>query len=289
MNDQENGPDETEPAPAASAPTASERAANDSVANDRAANDSSATPEPKATGPTVEPKATAPTSEPKAAGSTKASREAELAAALSAAQAQVAEYKDHALRAMAEAENTRRRTQRDRDEAVKHAPAILAKDILVVADNLRRAIEHVPQEALAYDEALANLATGVEMTERLLLTAFEKHAIRQVNPLGEKFDSNFHQAMFEVPGTGQPQGTVVQVMEPGYLIHDRQLRPALVGVAKGDGAADAPPPADDPDDLDFLDGEEAPPPDDGLSLDFSSLTEEPQPDAETPPADESKS
>ena len=161
---------------------------------------------------------------------------------------------------MAEAENTRRRTQRDRDEAVKHAPAILAKDILVVADNLRRAIEHVPQDALAYDEALANLATGVEMTERLLLTAFEKHAIRQINPLGEKFDSNFHQAMFEVPGTGQPQGTVVQVMEPGYLIHDRLLRPALVGVAKGDAAAEAPPPADDPDDMDFLDEEETPPP-----------------------------
>jgi molecular chaperone GrpE len=269
MNDQENGPDETEPAPAASAPTASERAANDSVANDRAANDSSPTPEPKA------------------------SREAELAAALVAAQAQVAEYKDQALRAMAEAENTRRRTQRDRDEAVKHAPAILAKDILVVADNLRRAIEHVPQEALAYDEALTNLATGVEMTERLLLTAFEKHAIRQVNPLGEKFDSNFHQAMFEVPGTGQPQGTVVQVMEPGYLIHDRLLRPALVGVAKGDAAAEtpAPPPGDDPDDLDFLDEDEEapPPPDDGLSLDFSSLTEEAPSEAETPPADEPKS
>ena len=267
MNDQENGPDETEPAPAAS-----DRAANDSVANDRAANDSSR--------------------EPKAAETpARASREADLAAALSAAQAQVAEYKDQALRAMAEAENTRRRTQRDRDEAVKHAPAILAKDILVVADNLRRAIEHVPQEALAYDEALANLATGVEMTERLLLTAFEKHAIRQINPIGEKFDSNFHQAMFEVPGTGQPQGTVVQVMEPGYLIHDRLLRPALVGVAKGDAATETPAPvlADDPDDMDFLDEEEAPPPNDGLSLDFSSLSDEPQPDAEIPPADEPKS
>jgi len=257
MNDQENGPDETEPAPAAS-----DRAANDAVANDRAANDSSPTPEPP---------------------SPKASREAELSAALAAAQAQVAEYKDHALRAMAEAENTRRRTQRDRDEAVKHAPAILAKDILVVADNLRRAIEHVPQEALAYDEALANLATGVEMTERLLLTAFEKHAIRQINPLGEKFDSNFHQAMFEVPGTGQPQGTVVQVMEPGYLIHDRLLRPALVGVAKGDAAAEAPPPDE------FDEDDEPPPPNDGLSLDFSSLTEETPSDAETPPADEPKS
>jgi molecular chaperone GrpE len=270
MNDQENGPDETEPAPAAS-----DRAANDSVANDRAANDSSPLPEPPAAKP-----------EP----AVKPSREAELAAALAAAQAQAADYKDQALRAMAEAENTRRRMQRDRDEAVKHAPAILAKDILTVADNLRRAIEHVPQEALAYDEALANLATGVELTERLLLSAFEKHAIRQINPIGEKFDSNFHQAMFEVPGTGQPQGTVVQVMEPGYLIHDRLLRPALVGVAKGDAAAEAPPPADEADDLDFLDEDDAPPPpDDGLSLDFSSLTKEKQPAEDSVPADESKS
>ena len=262
MNDQENGPDETEPASAAS----------NRAANDRAANDSEPAPELSAV------------------DAPKGSHELQLAEALVAAQAQAAEYKDQALRAMAEAENTRRRTQRDRDEAVKHAPAILAKDILVVADNLRRAIEHVPQEALAYDEALANLTTGVEMTERLLLTAFEKHAIRQINPLGEKFDSNFHQAMFEVPGTGQPQGTVVQVMEPGYLIHDRLLRPALVGVAKGDAAAELPPPADDPDDMDFLDEEETPPPpDDGLSLDFSSLTDEPQPEAETPPADEPKS
>jgi molecular chaperone GrpE len=260
MNDQENGPDETEPAPAGSNRAANDRAANDSV----------------------------PAPELSAVDAPKGSHESQLAEALIAAQAQAAEYKDQALRAMAEAENTRRRMQRDRDEAVKHAPAILAKDILTVADNLRRAIEHVPQEALAYDEALANLATGVELTERLLLSAFEKHAIRQVNPLGEKFDSNFHQAMFEVPGTGQPQGTVVQVMEPGYLIHDRLLRPALVGVAKGDAAAEAPPPAD-PDDMDFLDEEEAPRPDDGLGLDFSSLTEEAQPEAETPPADEPKS
>jgi molecular chaperone GrpE len=268
MNDQENGPDETEPAPAAS-----DRAANDSVANDRAANDSSPLPEPPAAKP--EPVAAKPT------------REAELAAALAAAQAQAADYKDQALRAMAEAENTRRRMQRDRDEAVKHAPAILAKDILTVADNLRRAIEHVPQDALAYDEALANLATGVELTERLLLSAFEKHAIRQINPVGEKFDSNFHQAMFEVPGTGQPQGTVVQVMEPGYLIHDRLLRPALVGVAKGDAAAEAPPPVED-DDFD-IDEEEPPPPDDGLSLDFSSLTEDAPPDPDAPASDDAKS
>jgi molecular chaperone GrpE len=219
MNEQENGPGTAEPAP--DMPGSSE-----------------ATP-PNGT------HAVEAVEEPKPAPTDAAAiREAELAAALAAARAQADEYKDQLLRALAEAENSRRRLQRDRDEALKHAPAALAKDILAVADNLRRAIEHIPQEALAYDEALANLATGVEMTERLLLNAFEKHNIRQLNPLGERFDSNFHQAMFEVPGTGQPPGTVVQVMEAGYLIHDRLLRPASVGVAKAE--APMPPPAPEP-------------------------------------------
>jgi molecular chaperone GrpE len=221
MNDQDNGPETTEPAPAAS---------NRAPANDA--------------GPASAPASGAAS----AAEAAAPSREAELAAALTAAQAQVAEYKDQMLRALAEAENSRRRTQRDRDEALKHAPAVIAKDILTVADNLRRAIEHIPQEALAYDEALANLATGVELTERLLLSAFEKHNIRQINPLGERFDSNFHQAMFEMPGTGQPPGTIVQVMEPGYLIHDRLLRPALVGVSKADAPAEAAPMPSEPED-----------------------------------------
>src|SRR5262245_27263049 len=222
MNDQDNGPDKTAPARGASG------GAPASPAND------SAPPSPTPEQPSAE---TAPPS-----------REENLMAALMAAQQQAAEYKDQLLRTMAEAENSRRRMQRDRDEALKHAPAVIAKDILTVADNLRRAIERIPQEALAYDEALANLATGVEMTERLLLQAFEKHNIRQINPLGERFDSNFHQAMFEMPGTGQPAGTVVQVMEPGYLIHDRLLRPALVGVAKADGPSAPAPMPSEPDD-----------------------------------------
>jgi len=224
MNDQDNGPDKTEPAPEMS------DGGPGSPANDSAPPNPPSQPEPPA----------ADTAPP--------SREENLMAALMAAQQQAAEYKDQLLRTMAEAENSRRRMQRDRDEALKHAPAVIAKDILTVADNLRRAIEHIPQEALAYDEALANLATGVEMTERLLLQAFEKHNIRQINPLGERFDSNFHQAMFEMPGTGQPAGTVVQVMEPGYLIHDRLLRPALVGVAKADGPSAPAPMPSEPDD-----------------------------------------
>jgi len=150
------------------------------------------------------------------------------------AEAKVADLKDQLLRALAETENVRRRVQRDRDDAVKYATTGLAKDLLPVADNLRRALAAIPQEALANDEALRNLKTGVEMTERLLQTAFERHQVKRIAPLGEKFDSHFHQAMFEVPGTGQPAGTVVQVLEDGYTIHDRLLRPALVGVAKAD-------------------------------------------------------
>lgn len=162
---------------------------------------------------------------------------ADLARALAEANAKITELKDQNLRALAETENVRRRVQRDRDEALKFATTGLAKDLLPVADNLRRALDAIPKEALEKDEALRNFATGVEMTERLLLGALERHQIKRIEALGQKFDSNLHQAMFEVPGTGQPAGTVVQVLEAGYTIHDRLLRPALVGIAKADAAS----------------------------------------------------
>jgi len=163
-------------------------------------------------------------------------RLAELEQALAEANDKIAELKDQALRAMAETENVRRRLQRDRDDALKYAASGFAKELLPVADNLRRALEAIPKNAIETDEALRTLATGVEMTERLLLAALDRHQIRRIEALGQKFDSNLHQAMFEVPGSGQPAGTVVQVMEPGYTIHDRLLRPALVGVAKAEPA-----------------------------------------------------
>ena len=141
--------------------------------------------------------------------------------------------KDQALRALAEAENTRRRTQRDREEFARYALAPLAKEILPVADNLARALAAVPKEALANDEALKNLVDGIAATERQLQSALERHSIKRIDPEGEKFDSHRHQAMFEVPGTDKPGGTVVQVLQSGYILHDRLLRPALVGVAKG--------------------------------------------------------
>ncbi|HZF34389.1 MAG TPA: nucleotide exchange factor GrpE [Candidatus Angelobacter sp.] len=161
---------------------------------------------------------------------------ADLARALADANAKIVELKDQNLRALAETENVRRRVQRDRDEALKFATTGLAKDLLPVADNLRRALDAIPKDALEKDEALRNFATGVEMTERLLLAALERHQIKRIEAVGQKFDANLHQAMFEVPGTGQPAGTVVQVLEAGYTIQDRLLRPALVGIAKADTA-----------------------------------------------------
>ena len=159
--------------------------------------------------------------------------ESDLATELEKLIAENAAMKDQLLRALAEAENTRRRTQRDREDFAKYSAAPLAKDILPVADNLARALAAVPKEALASDEALKNLVDGIAATERQLQSALERHNIKRIDPEGEKFDSHRHQAMFEVPGTDKPGGTVVQVLQPGYILHDRLLRPALVGIAKG--------------------------------------------------------
>ncbi|HEY4164932.1 MAG TPA: nucleotide exchange factor GrpE [Dongiaceae bacterium] len=157
---------------------------------------------------------------------------------LAAAHAEAAQLKDQLLRAMAETENTRRRAQRERDDAQKYGVTSFAREMLSVADNLHRALEAIPQESLAADEALKTLYDGVSATERQLEAAFEKQSIKRIWPEGDRFDSNQHQAMFEVPGTDKPAGTVVQVLQAGYMIHDRLLRPALVGVAKGGAAND---------------------------------------------------
>jgi len=148
-------------------------------------------------------------------------------------EAEVAKYKDQALRALAEQENVRRRAQRDREDALKFATSSFAKDLVTVADNLRRAIDSVPEAQAAKDELLKGLMSGVSATERELLGAFEKHGIRKLDPLGEKFDHNFHQAIFELENTGKPAGTVVQVLQAGFTLHDRLLREAMVGVVKG--------------------------------------------------------
>ena len=152
---------------------------------------------------------------------------------LAQARAEAAEFKDRLLRALAETENVRRRAERERTDAAKYGVTQFARDLLDVADNLRRAIDSAP-ESQVRDEVTRNLLAGVAATERALLAAFERHGIKRVDPKGERFDHNFHQAIFEAENTGKPAGTVVEVLQPGYLLHDRLLRPAMVGVAKGE-------------------------------------------------------
>ncbi len=153
------------------------------------------------------------------------------------------ELKDRALRLAAEMENLRRRTARDVQDAKSYAIANFARDMLQVADNLDRALEAVPAEAREGDDAgFKALVEGVELTGRSMLASLERHGVRKLDPKGEKFDPNFHQAMFEVPDPSVPSGTVVQVVQTGYSIGERVLRPAMVGVAKGGPrqAAEAP-------------------------------------------------
>lgn len=149
------------------------------------------------------------------------------------------ELKDQLLRAAAEMENLRKRTQRDVQDARTYAVTNFARDMLSVSDNLRRALEAIPADALATDASLKSLADGVEMTERAMLQALERHGVKKLEPEGQKFDPNFHQAMFEVPNPDLPNNTVVQVVQDGYAIGDRVLRPAMVGVSKGGPKANA--------------------------------------------------
>jgi len=153
---------------------------------------------------------------------------------LELARAEAADYRDRYLRLAAEMDNLRRRTARDVKDAKSYSVAGFARDMLAVSDNLRRALDAIPPEAReAGDTGLNALIEGVEMTERAMLSALERHGVQKLEPVGQKFDPNFHQAMFEVPNTEVPNNTVVQVVQDGYTIGERVLRPAMVGVAKG--------------------------------------------------------
>jgi molecular chaperone GrpE len=153
-------------------------------------------------------------------------------ARVSELEGELADCKDRLLRALAEQENARRRALRERDEAVRFAASGLARDLLATADNLRRAIESVPEEKIA-DETVRRLLAGVVATERALLEALAKHGIHRIASLGERFDPDRHEAVFEVTAPERPAGTVAEVLQEGYLHHDRLLRAAMVGVAKG--------------------------------------------------------
>jgi molecular chaperone GrpE len=148
--------------------------------------------------------------------------------------AENAELRDRYLRLAAEMDNLRRRTEREVKDAKSYSAAGFARDMLAVSDNLRRAIDAIPADVRENaDAGLSTLIEGVEMTERAMLSALERHGVRKLEPVGQKFDPNFHQAMFEVPNADVPNNTVVQVVQDGYSIGERVLRPAMVGVAKG--------------------------------------------------------
>jgi molecular chaperone GrpE len=149
---------------------------------------------------------------------------------------EVAQLKDRLLRLAAEMDNMRKRGEREKAEATLYAATNFARDLLSITDNMGRALAAVsPEERERADDALKNLLAGVELTERELLNVFQRHGIRKLVTVGQKFDPNMHQALFEVPTREQPPGTVVQEMQSGFAIGDRCLRPAMVGVAKAEG------------------------------------------------------
>jgi molecular chaperone GrpE len=159
---------------------------------------------------------------------------------IEAVKKEVVEMRDKMLRTLAEMENLRKRTSREVADARTYGITGFARDVLEIADNLQRALDAVPAEAkAAADPGLKALMEGVELTERSLLNALERHGVKRLDPSGGKFDPNFHQAMYEVPDPSVPAGTVVEVVQAGYTIGDRVLRPALVAVSKG-GAKAAP-------------------------------------------------
>lgn len=214
-------------------------------AGDKAATPGEAAPEdrPPAAGPADDPAAeaaeaaaadmAADTAAPPADADAAGDGETDAMAALAA---EAADLRDRLLRAVAETENLRRRTDRERDDLRKYAIADFARDLLGVADNMRRALDSVAAEARDDNPALASLLEGVELTERELLNTLEKHGVRPVDPVGEKLDPNLHQAMTQIEDDSAAPGTVVQVMQTGYTIHDRLLRAAMVVVAKAKAA-----------------------------------------------------
>jgi molecular chaperone GrpE len=157
-----------------------------------------------------------------------------LNAELEKAETEKAELKDRVIRMAAEMDNLRKRTARDVADAREYSIASFAREMLAVSDNLRRALEAIPHEARdAGDAGFKALIDGVELTERAMLQALERSGVRKVSPKGERFDANFHQAMFEIPNAEVPNNTVLEVVQEGFVIGERMLRPAMVGVSRG--------------------------------------------------------
>ncbi len=162
-----------------------------------------------------------------------------LQALLDLKETELAAMKDQALRALAEVENTRRRSERELADMSKYAVSNFARDLVNVLENLQRATDAISPELRVSQPAVASLATGVEMTLKELITTFERYGIVRIDPLGQKFDHNYHQAVAQIDAPGAEAGTVVQVLQAGYSIHDRLLRPAMVAVAAAGGTPGA--------------------------------------------------
>ena len=147
-------------------------------------------------------------------------------------QKQVTDLKDQLMRSLADGENLRKRTLKEVEYAKKYSHITFVRDLVSSVDNLQRALESVPDDNSQLSEPIKNLIIGLDIVEKEIITTFEKHNLKQIQPLGEKFDYNFHQAMFEVPTNETEPGIVVEVSQKGYLLHDRLVRPAMVGISK---------------------------------------------------------
>lgn len=155
---------------------------------------------------------------------------------ISELQQQLATTKDQGLRALAEADNIRKRSIKDREDATKYAVTNFARDLLDYTDNFKRAIDSIPEDLKSSgDDRITNLLSGLEAMQRQLHQTLEKNGVRKIEPRDELFNPHFHEVMFEVPGTGKPAGMIIQLVDAGYILHERLLRPARVGVAKDEG------------------------------------------------------
>lgn len=160
-----------------------------------------------------------------------------LAEQLRKQEEEIARLKDQYLRAVAETENVRMRAKRESEETSKYAITRFARDMVNIVENLQRASDSISSEARAQHDMLKQVGGGLDMTMQELMGIFERHGIKRINPHGEKFDHNYHEAVAQVPGSGQPAGTVTQVLQAGYILHDRLLKPAMVTVAAPDSAS----------------------------------------------------
>ena len=141
--------------------------------------------------------------------------------------------KDQLMRSLADGENLRKRTLKDIENSKKYSHISFVRDLVTSVDNFQRALKVIPEDKSSLPEPIKNLIIGLEIVEKEILTTLEKYNVKPVDPLGEKFDYNFHQAMFEAPSTEYDEGLILEVVQPGYILHNRLIRPAMVGVSKG--------------------------------------------------------